>query len=98
MSLFCAIFGIYSFIVNNINLRELNINKYQRKIGIVFQDYVKYETSIRENIAYGNLEQLRNDTEINRLVRKVHLENKVNNNIDTIVGNWFGEQIGRAHV
>lgn len=93
------ILGLYddyegNIYINNINIREINITQYQRKIGIVFQDYMKYETTIRENITYGNLKQLKNDAEIIKLIRKVHLENKVNNTkgIDTVIGNWFGEQ------
>ena len=93
------ILGLYddyegNIYINDINIKDINIDNYQRKIGIVFQDYMKYETTIRENIAYGNLKQLKNDIKINKLIKKVHLENKLGNmkGIDTVIGNWFGEQ------
>lgn len=80
--------------VNGINLRDINKSSYQCKIGVVFQDYLKYETSIRENIGYGDLEQIDNNEKIMKLIKKVHLDKKVNSfdGIDIIVGNWFGKQ------
>ena len=47
--------------INGINLRLINKENYRDKIGALFQDYGKYEATIRENIAYGNLKSLNDD-------------------------------------
>lgn len=54
------IMGIYNdyegqILVNGIDRKKINLKSYRSKIGVLFQDYIKYETSINENIAYGNL-------------------------------------------
>lgn len=41
--------------VNGINLKDLDLQEYQNKISAVFQDYVKYNLTVNENIfAYSN--------------------------------------------
>lgn len=48
-------------LINGVNLRDINLDKYRRKIGIVFQDYSKYELTLRENIGVGDVESIKND-------------------------------------
>lgn len=73
-----VIMGIYhdyegSIYVNDINLKKLNIDNYREKVGVLFQDYIKYETCLSENIWYGNL-KYRNDIDIvDELLKKVSL-------------------------
>lgn len=80
--------------VNNINLKNISIETYQKKIGCVFQDYMRYETTIKENVAYGNIENILNNDDIKDTLRKVKLEYKINSEkgIDAVVGSWFGEE------
>ena len=42
-------------LINGYNLRELNITHYRSKISVLFQNYIKYESSIEDNIRYGNV-------------------------------------------
>lgn len=71
--------GIYQnyegdILVNGINLRRLDLSQYRQKISVVFQNYVKFETSIAENVWYGNpLHEPRN-TEVARLLETSGLE------------------------
>lgn len=96
MKLLLGLYDEYEgeILINDIDLKKIDIETYQKKIGVVFQDYMRYETSIRENIAYGNLSQFDNEEEIHRLLKAVGLEHKAKDEegIDTIVGNWFGGQ------
>jgi ATP-binding cassette subfamily B protein len=41
--------------VDGIDLRELAPDDWHRRIGCVFQDYVRFETSAYDNVAYGNI-------------------------------------------
>ena len=60
--------------INGINLRLINKENYRDKIGALFQDYGKYEATIRENIAYGNLKSLNDDAIIHTIAEKFNLQ------------------------
>ena len=52
------ILGLYQdyegdIFINDINLKEISLESYYKKMGCVFQDYVKYEMSIKDNITLG---------------------------------------------
>lgn len=81
-------------LVNDIDLRKVDRKSYQERIGAVFQDYVKYETSLRESLAFGDLNQLENDEELLSALRSVKLGHKAkgDNGLDEVIGNWFGGQ------
>lgn len=96
LKLLCGFYTNYEgeIFVNNIEMRQLNKNSLRSKMGIVFQDYNRYEMSIKENIALGNLLAIDDDERINKALKKVGLEEKVkgyNQGINTILGHWFGE-------
>lgn len=78
--------------INDINLKQIGIESYQKKIGAVFQDYVKYETSLRENIAFGDMDLLSNDEAILHALKVVNLEHKAKGaeGLDSVIGSWFG--------
>lgn len=79
-------------LVNGVDLKNLNKISYCKQIGCVFQDYVKYETSLRENIAFGNLRILNNDNIINNALNFVQLKANIysKEGLDVCLGNWFG--------
>jgi ATP-binding cassette subfamily B protein len=54
------------------NIQQVSQESLRRAIAIVPQDTVLFNTSIRENIAYGN--PLANDEGINRAIKMAHLE------------------------
>ena len=54
------------------NIQQVNQNSLRRAIAIVPQDTVLFNTSIRENIAYGNTAAT--DEQINRAIKMAHLE------------------------
>jgi ABC-type multidrug transport system fused ATPase/permease subunit len=41
--------------VDGIDLRELDPRSWHRRVGAVFQDYVRFEVPAYDNVAYGNL-------------------------------------------
>jgi ATP-binding cassette subfamily B protein len=52
-----------SVTVDGVDLRELAPDGWHRRIGAVFQDYVRFEASAYDNVAYGNLPR-RDDREL----------------------------------
>ena len=79
--------------INGINFKNIDRESYFKNISAVFQDFMRYETSIRENISYGNLKKINNTKEIELILKKVGLVNLLQrgDGVDTIIGNWFGE-------
>lgn len=40
--------------VDGIDLRDIDPEKWQREIGVIFQDFARYDLSVRENIGFGD--------------------------------------------
>ena len=73
-------------------LRTLNPDSVRSKIGILFQDFVRYELSARENIAFGNLSKIGDTTEIEKIVSSVGLDKRLED-IDMQLGFWFDDGV-----
>lgn len=80
--------------INGLNLKTLDKESYRERLGALFQDFGKYEASIRENIAYGNLDLLHADSYIMEIAREfdiLSLIERAPNNLETQLGYWFDE-------
>ncbi|QXM06242.1 ABC transporter ATP-binding protein [Crassaminicella indica] len=87
-----------SVYINGIDMKEIDKSVLQRRIGTLFQDFAKFETTFRENIGYGNLDIIRDDNRINEISNRFNLQDLTKNepkNIDVQLGYWFdnGKQI-----
>src|ERR1700690_2598514 len=47
-------------LLDGVDLREYNLEDLYREIGVIFQDFMRYEMTARENIAVGRVEELGN--------------------------------------
>ena len=47
-------------LLDGIDIRRFNKAAYQQMFGVIFQDFVRYEFTLRENIAIGNISELEN--------------------------------------
>jgi ATP-binding cassette, subfamily B, bacterial len=47
-------------LLDGIDLREYQLEDLYREIGVIFQDFMRYEMTARENVAVGKIEQLDN--------------------------------------
>jgi ATP-binding cassette, subfamily B, bacterial len=45
--------------LNGVDLRDFPEEELHRRIGAIFQDYVRYQMSLRENIGFGAIEKVR---------------------------------------
>ncbi|AOV06614.1 ABC transporter ATP-binding protein [Sporosarcina ureilytica] len=64
-----------SITIDGIDIRDMTQQSLRRQIGIVQQDVFLFTGTIKENIAYGNLEAT--DEEIYEAARKAHLEDMI---------------------
>ncbi len=49
-------------LLDGVDLREYDLKTLHQRFGVIFQDYVRYQFSVRENIGFGQIEDLE-DTE-----------------------------------
>lgn len=79
--------------INDIDIKKINKTSYYQKIGCVFQDYTKFEDSIRNNIRFGNI-KTDNTKTIENMLEITHMKERVDEigGLDTIVGKWFGKE------
>ncbi|QWG77732.1 MULTISPECIES: ABC transporter ATP-binding protein [Bacillus] len=68
--------------VNNNVVHTIDINSFLSKTSAIFQDFMRYKYSIRENIGFGDLSKLYNDNEIYEVLKKVGLDSKLSNYVD----------------
>ena len=43
-------------LLDGVDLREYDLDDLYREIGVIFQDFMRYEMTARENIAVGRIE------------------------------------------
>jgi ATP-binding cassette subfamily B protein len=51
-------------LLDGIDLREYSIEDLHRHTGVIFQDFVRYDMTARENIGFGQVDQLENEDRI----------------------------------
>ncbi|WP_204344658.1 ABC transporter ATP-binding protein [Psychroserpens algicola] len=51
-------------LLDGININRFNKAAYQEFFGVIFQDFFKYEFTVKENIAIGNIDELDNQEKI----------------------------------
>ena len=57
-------------LLDGVDLREYNLEDLYREIGVIFQDYMRYEMTARENIAVGRIEEIANLALLRQSARK----------------------------
>lgn len=77
-----------SVLINGCELKSLNIEHYHKHISSIFQDFIRYEATVRDNISYGNLEIANDDQELNKLLNESGLGKK-KISLDDLLGSWF---------
>lgn len=45
-------------LLDGVDLREYDLKSLHQRFGVIFQDYVRYQFSVRENIGFGQIEDI----------------------------------------
>lgn len=102
IKLLCGFYDNYEgeILINGIELMKINPNNLRKRMGIIFQDFNKYEFTLRENIGFGDIGEMNNDAKIMKVLNEINLKDKIDkfeNSIDTQMGNWFqGEELSKG--
>ncbi len=90
---------LYKVKEGQILINDQDINKYREedireKMSVVFQDYVKYELSVKDNIGFGNVKDLSNEERILKSAEMTGIKKLIDNfpkEINTQLGSWFSD-------
>ncbi len=100
-------------LLDGIDLREYDIKDLRHNIGIIFQDYLRYQMSFAQNIAVGNIDEQNNRRLIeqsaekslaNLLANKLPqqydqaLGRRFNNGVELSGGEWQKVALARAYM
>jgi ATP-binding cassette subfamily B protein len=58
-------------LLDGVDLRDYDLFELRRNIGIIFQDYLRYQMSFAQNIAVGNIDEVNNRPLIEQAAEKV---------------------------
>jgi ATP-binding cassette subfamily B protein len=100
-------------LLDGVDLREYNLEDLYSEIGVIFQDFMRYEMTARENIAVGRIDELDNlpllrdaadksmaDEVIERLPRDYEqmLGRRFESGVDLSGGEWQKLALARAYL
>lgn len=81
--------------LDGVDLREVNVASLHSRVGVIFQDFVRYPFSGRENIGFGQIEALEDEPRIEAAARKSGAHEVLAGlpqGYDTILGRRFDDQ------
>ena len=81
-----------TILIDGIDIRELDPIDLRQRIGVIFQDFVRYHLPASENIGFGQIEALDRMDQIIASARKSGAHSIIENLPDgyqTMLGRWF---------
>lgn len=81
-------------LINGKSLKEIEQKSYMEEIAVLFQDYMKYEMTLQENIGFGRVDKIGNKKNMEIILDKVKAEFLKENssyNLNMQLGLWFNE-------
>ncbi|MBT29676.1 MAG: ABC transporter ATP-binding protein [Thalassobius sp.] len=100
-------------LLDGIDLKEYDLQDLRRAVGVIFQDYVRFQMDVRDNIAVGQIDQRANeariknsahkslaDTVINKLPESYNqlLGKRFNKGVELSGGEWQKIALARAYM
>jgi ATP-binding cassette, subfamily B, bacterial len=87
-----------SITIDGTDLREFDTLELRREISVIFQDYVKYQLTARENIQFGNPDMVPDEERLVAAAQHSGADAVVaslKQGYDTVLGKWFegGEEL-----
>jgi len=79
-------------LLDGVNLQEYELNEWRQKIGVIFQDFVRYHLTASENIGLGQVDAMDDQARIVEAAQKGGADDvlaKLPEGYDTMLGKWF---------
>jgi ATP-binding cassette subfamily B protein len=80
-------------LLDGVDLRALDQAALRRQITVLFQDPVHYHASVRENIAFGDLEGLSDENRVRQAAQDagaIEPIERLEDGFEALLGKWFG--------
>ncbi|MEP6260109.1 MAG: ABC transporter ATP-binding protein [Gillisia sp.] len=77
-------------LLDGIPVREYDQTRYQQYFGVIFQDFVKFELTLRENIAMGEIGEIGNQPRIDSAAEK-----SLANEVISALPKGYDQQLGK---
>ena len=102
-----------AILLDGIDLREYDVDSLRKEIGVIFQDYMRYDMIAKENVGFGRIEEMENQARIQDAARKSLAEpmiaqfaggyqqmlgRRFENGIDLSAGQWQKIALARAYM
>ncbi|HBG2246482.1 TPA: ABC transporter ATP-binding protein [Clostridioides difficile] len=81
-------------LINGKNLKDIEKDEYIRKVSCMFQDYIKYEATLKENVAMGDVYKSNLEEKVKSKLKETKLKPSIyeEDGLETILGTWFGKK------
>lgn len=79
-------------LLDGVDLKAYDLEALRRSIGVIFQDFVKYQTSVRENIGFGQIDALDDTPRVEEAARRGGADEVVSglpDGYEAMLGRWF---------
>lgn len=79
-------------LLDGLDLQEWDVDVLRRRIGVIFQNFVRYQFTVGENIGVGDVEHLENETRWQTAAQKgmaQPLIDRLPQSFQTQLGRWF---------
>lgn len=83
-------------LLNGVNIKEINLQDWYKQIGALFQDFIKYQFTFKENVIYGDVTKRDDLHAIKVAIQKAGADSYLKDlpkGIDQIVGKTFEEGV-----
>jgi ATP-binding cassette subfamily B protein len=77
-------------LLDGVNINQFEKEAFQQFFGVIFQDFVKYEFTIKENIGIGNIKEIENQPKIEAAAEQSLASEVVNE-----LANGYDQQLGK---
>src|SRR5262249_40192 len=80
--------------LNGVDLREQSLESLRRNVSVVFQDYSRYQLSVKENIWFGNVDIPPDEQRIINSAKKSGAHPMITRlpaGYETMLGKWFAD-------
>jgi ATP-binding cassette subfamily B protein len=99
--------------LDGVDLREYSVEDLRKEIGVIFQDYMRYDMLVRENVGFGRIEELSDEARVQAAARKSLAEQLISRlplgynqmlgrrfegGVDLSAGQWQKIALARAYM
>ena len=83
-------------LLDGVDIREYGLEEYRKAIGVIFQDYVRFQMKVNDNIAVGQIDELANEAKIETSAIKSlasQVVDKLPNGFEQMLGKRFKDGV-----